>query len=121
MSKLNKSTSRHHNIFVRFFKKLLDPTQYTSIKSLAMLSAIVISFGLSACLGYAMILDAQLDGILNMNLIDAGIFVTCIGSFMSLASIPKVLIDRIRAQRGFPHVEEEEVFDFENEKEANEP
>ena len=78
-----------------------------------MLSAIVISFGLTACLGYTMILDAQLDGVLNMDLIDAGIFVTCIGSFMSLASIPKVLIDRVRAKNGFPHIPGEEKEDCE--------
>ena len=95
------------NIFVRFFKKVLDPTQYTSIKSLAMLAAIFISIGLAGCLGYAMIADAMLDGVLNMDLVDAGIFVTCLGSFMSLASIPKVLIDKVRAKRGFPAMPEE--------------
>ena len=98
---------KHQNIIIRFFKKLLDPTQYTSIKSLAMLSAIVISIGLSVCLGYAMILDAWMDGILNMDLIEAGIFVSCLGSFMSLASIPKVLVDRVMAKRGFPHMNTE--------------
>ena len=117
MSKTNKNTVSQDNIIVRFFKKLLDPTQYTSIKSLAMLSAIVISFGLSACLGYTMILDAQLDGVLNMDLIDAGIFVTCLGSFMSLASIPKVLIDKVMTKRGFPHIPlEEEKKDIEKEE-----
>ena len=95
------------NIIVRFFKKVLDPTQYTSIKSLAMLAAIFISIGLAACLGYAMIADAMVDGILNMDLIDAGVFVTCLGSFMSIASIPKVLIDKVRAKRGFPSMSEE--------------
>ena len=69
-----------------------------------MLAAIVISVGLSMCLGYSMILDARLDGILNMDLIDAGVFVTCLGSFMSLASIPKVLIDKVRANRGYPYM-----------------
>jgi hypothetical protein len=116
MAKQNKNTVKQQNIFIRFFKKLLDPTQYTSIKSLAMLSAIVISFGLSACLGYTMILDVQMDGILNMDLIDAGIFVTCIGSFMSLASIPKVLIDRLRAKKGFPHLPNEEEEECEKEE-----
>jgi uncharacterized membrane protein len=96
-----------HNIFIRFIKKVLDPTQYTSIKSLAMLTAIFISIGLAGCLGYAMIADAMLDGVLNMDLIDAGIFVTCLGSFMSIASIPKVLIDKVRAKRGFPYMPEE--------------
>ena len=96
------------NIIVRFFKKLLDPTQFTSIKSLAMLASIVISIGLSVCLGYSMIVDAYIDGILNMDLIDAGVFVTCLGSFMSISAIPKVLIDKIRANRGFPHVPEDE-------------
>lgn len=108
MPKQDKNKTKRQNIFVRFLKKLLDPTQYTSIKSLAMLSAIVISFFLSGCLGYTMILDVQMDGILNMDLIDAGIFVTCIGSFMSLASIPKVLIDRLRAKKGFPNLGEKE-------------
>ena len=93
-----------HNIVIRFFQKILDPTQYTSIKSLAMLASIVISIGLSICLGYSMIVDAYIDGILNMDLIDAGVFITCLGSFMSIASIPKVLIDKIRANRGFPHM-----------------
>ena len=93
-----KKVESERNIIIRFFKKLLDPTQNTSIKSLAMLCAIVISIGLTICLGYSMVLDAKIDGILNMNLVDAGIFVTCIGSFMSLASIPKVLIDRIGAK-----------------------
>jgi uncharacterized membrane protein len=103
------------NIFVRFIKKVLDPTQYTSIKSLAMLAAIFISIGLASCLGYAMIADAMLDGVLNMDLIDAGIFVTCLGSFMSLASIPKVLIDKVRAKKGFPSLnEEEEAHEEEN-------
>ena len=109
MTKTTKNIPQQQNIFVRFIKKLLDPTQYTSIKSLAMLSAIVISFGLSGCLGYAMIVDAKIDGVLNMELIDAGIFVTCLGSFMSLASIPKVLIDRMMAKRGFPQITEEEI------------
>jgi len=95
------------NIFVRFFRKVLDPTQYTSIKSLAMLAAIFISIGLAGCLGYAMVADAMMDGILNMDLVDAGIFVTCLGSFMSIASIPKVLIDKMRAKRGFPYMPEE--------------
>lgn len=99
---------KQQNIFIRFFKNILDPTKYTSIKSLAMLSAIVISFGLSACLGYAMIRDVEIDGVLNMDLIDAGIFVTCIGSFMTLSAVPKVIIDNVRARRGLPKVEEEE-------------
>ena len=98
-----------HNIIIRFFKNILDPTKYTSIKSLAMLSAIVISFGLSACLGYAMIRDVEIDGILNMDLIEAGLFVTCIGSFMTLSSVPKVIIDNVRARRGLPKLEEEET------------
>ena len=101
------------NIFVRFIKKLLDPTQYTSIKSLAMLVAILISIGLSCCLGYAMVADAMIDGILNMDLVDAGIFVTCLGSFMSIASIPKVIIYRVRAKRGFPYIPDE---NYEEEK-----
>jgi len=107
MSKNNKIKEDRPNIIIRFFQKLLDPTQFTSIKSLAMLVAMVISFGLSICLGYSMILDARMDGVLNMDLIDAGVFVGCLGSFMSLASIPKVLVDRIRAQRGFPSMHEE--------------
>jgi hypothetical protein len=112
MTKKNKKG----NIFVRFIRKLLDPTQYTSIKSLAMLSAIVISIGLSVCLGYTMIIDAAMDGILNMDLIDAGIFITCLGSFMSLAAIPKVVIDNAMAKKGFkykgmPNEEEEEQED----------
>lgn len=97
---------KEHNIFIRFFKNILDPTKYTSIKSLAMLSAIIISFGLSACLGYAMIRDVEIDGVLNMDLIEAGIFITCIGSFMTLSAVPKVIIDNIRARRGFPKIEE---------------
>lgn len=107
---------KKQNIIVRFFKKLLDPTQYTSIKSLAMLVAMVISFGLSVCLGYSMILDARLDGILNMDLIDAGVFVSCLGSFMSLASIPKILIDKVRAQRGFPYMPETQHKEEESEE-----
>jgi len=107
---------KKQNIIVRFFKKLLDPTQYTSIKSLAMLVAMVISFGLSVCLGYSMILDARLDGILNMDLIDAGVFISCLGSFMSLASIPKVLIDKVRAQRGFPYMTETQHKEEESEE-----
>lgn len=67
-----------------------------------MFSAIVISFGLSACLGYAIVADVMIDGILNMDMVEAGIFVTCLGSFMGLASIPKVIIDNVRARRGFP-------------------
>lgn len=106
------------NIFIRFFKKLLDPTQYTSIKSLAMLAAIVMSFGLSVCLGYSMILDAQLDGVLNMDLFDAGIFVTCLGSFMSIASIPKVVIDRVLAKRGLPVPHSEDEYDEEEKENA---
>lgn len=97
---------KQQNIFIRFFKNILDPTKYTSIKSLAMLSAIIISFGLSACLGYAMIRDVEIDGVLNMDLIEAGIFVTCIGSFMTLSAVPKVIIDNIRARRGLPKAEE---------------
>ena len=99
-----KNSTEKQNIIIRFFKKLLDPTQYTSIKSLAMLASIVISVGLSICLGYTMVLDAYIDGILNMDLIDAGVFITCLGSFMSITSIPKVLIDKIRANRGFPNM-----------------
>lgn len=102
------SGKKRQNIIVRFFNKILDPTQYTSIKSLAMLSSIIISFVLAACLGYAMIMDAVVDGILNMDLVDAGIFITCLGSFMSLASIPKVIIDKIRAKHGFPSMPTEE-------------
>lgn len=98
---------KQHNILIRFIKNILDPTKYTSIKSLAMLSAIVISFGLSACLGYTMIRDVEIDGILNMDLIDAGVFITCIGSFMTLSSVPKVIIDNVRAKRGLPKEEEE--------------
>ena len=112
-----KNIEKKDNIFIRFLKKLLDPTQYTSIKSLAMLTSIVISVGLSICLGYAMILDAWVDGILNMDLIDAGVFITCLGSFMSIASIPKVLIDKIRANRGLysnePKIYDEEVSESE--------
>lgn len=112
-----KNIEKKDNIFIRFLKKLLDPTQYTSIKSLAMLTSIVISVGLSICLGYAMILDAWVDGILNMDLIDAGVFITCLGSFMSIASIPKVLIDKIRANRGLylnePKIYDEEVAESE--------
>ena len=100
----NKQITYSHNIFIRFFQKILDPTQFTSIKSLAMLAAIVISIGLSICLGYSMILDAWVDGVLNMDLIDAGVFITCLGSFMSIASIPKVLIDKVRANRGYPQM-----------------
>ena len=87
-----------------------------------MLVAMFISIGLSACLGYTMILDAYMDGILNMDLVDAGIFITCLGSFMSLASIPKVLVDRIRAKRGFPYMPEEnyEQDEIEVEKENSE-
>lgn len=96
------SQVKKQNIIVRFFKKLLDPTQYTSIKSFAMLVAIFISSGLATCLGYAMVADVMIDGILNMDLIEAGVFVTCLGSFMGLASIPKVLIDNVRAKKGFP-------------------
>lgn len=114
MSKNNKMKEDRPNIIIRFFQKLLDPTQYTSIKSLAMLAAIVISLGLSMCLGYSMVLDAKVDGILNMDLIDAGVFVTCLGSFMSLASIPKVLIDKVRANRGFPYMPENNNNEEEN-------
>ena len=119
MSKDSKQTEKRENIIIRFLKKILDPTQYTSMKSLAMLVAMVISFGLSVCLGYSMILDAYIDGILNMDLIDAGVFVTCLGSFMSLASIPKVLVDRIRAKRGFPKLPEEEYEEEEEQEEDN--
>lgn len=101
---IKNSNKKKQNIFIRFFNKVLDPTQYTSIKSLAMLASIVISFILAICLGYAMIMDAVVDGVLNMDLIDAGIFITCLGSFMSLASIPKVIIDKIRAKHGFPNI-----------------
>ena len=104
---------KRRNIVIRFFKKLLDPSQYTSIKSLAMLASIIISLCLSTCLGYAMILDVWIDGILNMDLIDAGVFITCLGSFMSLASIPKVIIDKIRAKREFPIMENEEEVEVE--------
>lgn len=104
-----KKVEKKQNIFVRFLKKVLDPTQYTSIKSLAMLSSIVIAFCLSVCLGYAMIADVVIDGILNMNLIEAGIFVTCLGSFMGLASIPKVIIDRMRASQGYPYMPQEDI------------
>ena len=44
-----------------------------------------------------------------MDLIDAGVFITCLGSFMSLASIPKVLIDKVRANRGYPKVPNDEI------------
>lgn len=98
MQKTNTVTKKP-NIIVRFFKQLLDPTQHTSIKSLSMLTAIFISIGLSACLGYAMIADVIIDGVLNMNLFEAGLFVTCLGSFMGLAAIPKVLIDKVHAKR----------------------
>ena len=108
MPKDSKET-HNHNIFIRFLQKILDPTQFTSIKSLAMLASIVISIGLSICLGYAMIIDAWVDGILNMDLIDAGVFITCLGSFMSLASIPKVLIDKVRANRGYPKLPNDEI------------
>lgn len=107
MTKQSKPVEKQQNIFIRFFKKLLDPTQYTSIKSLAMLAAIVISFFLAGCLGYAMIQDAMIDGILNMDLVDAGVFVACLGSFMTLAAVPKVLIDNVRAKRGFPYISAE--------------
>lgn len=81
-----------------------------------MLASIVISIGLSICLGYSMIVDAYIDGILNMDLIDAGVFITCLGSFMSIASIPKVLIDKIRANRGFPSMPEDNYHEEEVEK-----
>lgn len=78
-----------------------------------MLASIIISLCLSTCLGYAMILDVWIDGILNMDLIDAGVFITCLGSFMSLASIPKVIIDKIRAKREFQAIENEEEVEVE--------
>ena len=109
----SKMAEKRQNIVIRFFKKLLDPSQYTSIKSLAMLASIIISLCLSTCLGYAMVLDVWIDGILNMDLIDAGVFITCLGSFMSLASIPKVIIDKIKAKREFPIIEKEEEVEVE--------
>ena len=109
----SKMVEKRQNIVIRFFKKLLDPSQYTSIKSLAMLASIIISLCLSTCLGYAMVLDVWIDGILNMDLIDAGVFITCLGSFMSLASIPKVIIDKIKAKREFPIIEKEEEVEVE--------
>lgn len=119
---MGKGEKNKDNIFVRFFKKILDPTQMTSIKSLAMLTSIVISVGLSVCLGYSMIVDAYIDGILNMDLIDAGVFVTCLGSFMSLASIPKVLIDKVRAKRDFPPMHRgERIYETEEVVEDVEP
>ena len=108
------------NIFIRFIKKVLDPTQYTSIKSLAMLTSIVISVGLAICLGYAMVADAMLDGILNMDLIDAGIFVTCLGSFMSISSIPKVIIDRVRARSAQAYDPASEYSDIEEMRKTRE-
>lgn len=109
----SEMVEKRQNIVIRFFKKLLDPSQYTSIKSLAMLASIIISLCLSTCLGYAMVLDVWIDGILNMDLIDAGVFITCLGSFMSLASIPKVIIDKIKAKREFPIIEKEEEVEVE--------
>ncbi len=116
----NNSQTQQPNIIVRFFKQILDPTQHTSIKSLSLLTAIVISIGLSICLGYAMIADVMIDGVLNMNLIEAGIFVTCLGSCMGLASIPKVVIDKVRAKREVlqqfnPPTEDEEEIEEETE------
>lgn len=109
----SEMVEKRQNIVIRFFKKLLDPSQYTSIKSLAMLASIIISLCLSTCLGYAMVLDVWIDGILNMDLIDAGVFITCLGSFMSLASIPKVIIDKIKAKKEFPIIEKEEEVEVE--------
>lgn len=84
-----------------FFKHLLDPTHNVSIKSFSMLVAIAISIFLSMCLGCSMILDVYRDSVLNMNLIDAGIFMTCLGSFMTLSAIPKTIVDNVRANKGF--------------------
>ena len=53
------------------------------------------------CLGCSMILDVYRDSVLNMNLIDAGIFMTCLGSFMTLSAIPKTIVDNVRANKGF--------------------
>ena len=83
-----------------FFKSLLDPTQNVSIKSFAMLVAIAISIFLSICLGYSMILDTWVDGILNIDLIDVGVFMTCLGSFMTLAALPKTIIDNVKTKKG---------------------
>ena len=83
-----------------FFKHLLDPTQNISIKSFAMLIAIAISVFLSVCLGCSMILDVCMDSVLDMNLIDAGVFMTCLGSFMTLSAIPKTIVDNVRANKG---------------------
>lgn len=67
-----------------------------------------------------MIADVMIDGVLNMNLIEAGIFVTCLGSCMGLASIPKVVIDKVRAKREVlqqlnPPTEDEEEIEEETE------
>ena len=41
-----------------------------------------------------------MDGILNIDLIDAGIFMTCLGSFMTLAALPKTIIDNVKTKKG---------------------
>lgn len=100
----------------RFIKSLLDPTKHTSIKSFAMLVAIGISAMLSICLGAAIIIDVATDSVLSISLVDAGFFMTMLGSFMTLASIPKTLIDSARTKRGWPPIGNAQNEDDDTEK-----
>jgi hypothetical protein len=77
-----------------YVKGVLQVDKPDSVKSLTLFLSALISAFLGICLGIAIIIDVAKDGVVDMKLDDAGIFMACLGGFMTGSGIPKIMAER---------------------------
>lgn len=77
-----------------YLKNILQVNKPDSVKSLTLLISAIIAAFLGICLGAAMIIDVVKDGVLDMHMDDAGIFIVCLGGFIAGSGTPKIIGDR---------------------------
>ena len=77
-----------------YLKEVLQVNRPDSVKSLVFFLSAMVSCVLSTCLGVAMIIDVAKDGVIDMNLSDAGLFMLCLGGFMTGSGVPKIMSER---------------------------